>query len=132
MSRRDEGVEPIQQIVASDNSDAQFSSGAAFFSERLDGRRAGAGIHAAGIGKDVDVLLDDRWQDALDCPEEVARVSERRITLLLLLQNRHRDLGEIIEHQIVDGSPFHLSPRSIEVVAPEALTSGDPNDLLQL
>ena len=54
----------------------------------------------------------------------------RRVALLLLLQNRHRDFGEVVEHQVVDRPAFHLATRRVEPVAPEALAGGDANDAL--
>src|SRR5690606_1090858 len=55
----------------------------------------------------------------------VARVAHVGIALLLLLDDRHRDLGQIVEHQVVDGPLLHLATRRLEPIAPEALSRSD-------
>ena len=69
-------------------------------------------------------------QHALHRADEVARVAHRRIALLLLLQDRHRDLGEVVEHQVVDRPALDLAARRVEPVAPEALARCDANDAI--
>ena len=93
-----------------------------------DGRGARRRIHAAGVGDDAHAAFGDGRQHALDGADEVARVSHVRVALLLLLQNAHRDFGEIVEHQIVDVAAFDLPARRLEPIAPEALPRCDAYD----
>ena len=72
--------------------------------------------------------VGDRRQHALDRADEVARVAHLRVALLLLLQNAHRDFGEVVEHQVVDVAALDLAARRLEPVAPEALARRDAND----
>ena len=78
-------------IVAQDDRDFEAGRKAQHFA------RAGDGIHAAGIGDHFDIALADAPGDAGDERRKVARVAEVRIGLLLLLQDRHGDFGEVVE-----------------------------------
>ncbi len=86
------------------------------------------GIHAARVGDHSHTALGDAGQHALDRADEVARVPHVRVALLLLLQNAHRDFGEIVEHQVVDRTTLDLPARRLEPIAPEALPRRDAND----
>ena len=126
------GIESIQQIIAGDYSDAQLGAGTVL----LGATAFTAAAQARGLHR-------RRWRPLSrpgrqrpaahsPSPRRVTRVAKQWIAFLLLLQNRHRDFGEIVEHQVVRRAVFDLAPRSIEIVAPESLTGGDPNDFLQL
>ena len=71
-----------------------------------NGIAARSWIDPAGVGDDLDVFFDARGQDASHHADEIMRVTKARITRALLLHDRHRDLGEIIEREIVDGPAF--------------------------
>ncbi len=87
--------------------------------------RAGNGIHSACIGDDLYIALfdapgytgDERWK--------IASVAEVRIRLLLLLHDRHCDLGEVVEDKVVNRSAFDKTNWRFKPVAPEALAVGD-------
>ena len=51
-------------------------------------------------------------------------------SLALLLQDRHGDLGQVVESQVVDGPLLDEADRSFQPVAPEALAVGDANHSL--
>jgi len=100
---------------------------------RLD---AGGEIRfSAGATEPVDlessrpgVAFGDGREDTLHGPDEIARISHAGITLFLLLQNGHRDFREVVEHQVIDLTTFHLTTRRFQPVAPEALTAGYAHD----
>ena len=86
---------------------------------------APARVDAAGVRGDPDATLDDVGQNPLHERHEVPRVAGGRIARLLLLHDGHRDFGEVVHHQVVDGSAAHLADRRLEPVAPEPLPRGD-------
>ena len=43
---------------------------------------------------------------------------------------RHRDFGEVVEHQVVDRPALDLPARRLEPVAPESLPGRDANDAI--
>src|SRR6266568_2537487 len=122
------GQEPVQasqQIVPRYHADPELAAepqAARDLGHRL---RAAAGVHAARVGGDLDPPLRDDRQDALHQGDEVLGVPERRIARLLLLQDGHRDFGEIVHHEVVHRSAGHLAVRRLEPVAPEPLPRGD-------
>src|SRR5262249_43349403 len=87
------------------------------------------GVNAAGVGDYLDVALDKIGKYRRDHDDEVSRVPRPRITSSLLLHDRHRDLGEIIKRQVVDGASAHLFYRSFKRVSPEALSVCDSDCL---
>ena len=87
----------------------------------IDRVAASFGIHAAGVRDDFDVAFDEIGQNLFDHRHEVARVARARIARALLLHDRHRDLGQIVEPEIVDRTAPHLLDRGLKRVAPKAL-----------
>ena len=79
---------------------------------------------------DAHAAVRDRRKHALHRADEVARVAHARVALLLLLQDRHRDLGEVVEHQVVRRTTLDLPPRRLQPVAPEALPACNAYRLL--
>ena len=122
-------VESRQQIVAGDDADPNLV-------RRRRASRATSRTAAAQAGGFTPPALAitrtprsaTAAKHALHRADEVARVSHLRVALLLLLQNRHRDFGEVVEHQIVDVPALDLAPRRLEPVAPEALPRRDAHD----
>jgi len=86
---------------------------------------AGLGVHSPGVGHHADPLRPDRRQDTLDEIDEVGGVAPGRVAAPLLLQDRHRDLRQIVEGQHVERTLLHQADRCIDRVAPESLTVGD-------
>src|SRR5206468_2220939 len=67
-------------------------------------------------------------EDPLHERNEVARVTRVGVPRFLLLHDGHGYFGQVIHHQIVDGSATNLTYRGFEPVTPEALPGGHPND----
>ena len=117
----EELVDAPEHVVAQDHRDFQPRRQPHHFA------RAGHRIHAAGIGDHLDAALAQTRRNARHQRRKIARIAQLRVGLLLLLQNRHGDLGEIIERQVIDGPLLHQAHRRFQPVAPEALAVGDAN-----
>ena len=66
------------------------------------------------------------FRDGAPVLEVIGRhVFQRGVARTLLLHDRHGDLGQVVEHQVVDRAALHLPPGSVELVAPEPLPTGD-------
>src|SRR5688572_5807128 len=128
MPGADQLVEVWQEVVAADDTDTHTIARARALEYGANRRRAGGRIHPAGVGDDLDASLDDGGEHAFDRADEVPRVAHGRVALLLLLQNRHRDFGEIVEHHVVNRSALHLAPWRVEGVAPESLRGRNSDD----
>ena len=117
------------QIVAKDERDLHAIGDAKLFCESFDRGAAGEGIDASGVGDDADAALDARRQHIAKMREEIGRISRFRLAGALLLQNRHRDFGEVVHDEVVDRSTFDLPARRRRVVAPESAAIGDDRSL---
>src|SRR5262245_27518709 len=124
MSGGDQFVEPRQEVVARDDADSHRFGNSGTLGRLAHGLGTRGWSHAPGIGDDAHATLGDGRPDALHGTDEVTRVPHLRIALFLLLQNAHRDFGEIVEHQVVDWTTFGLAARRLEPVAPESLSGG--------
>jgi ribosomal protein L34E len=131
VSLTQQSVETTEQIVAGYDADAN-ASGIVLLRNRFHRSRCRRGIHASCISDDLDALLDYRRENALHRTDKVARVSKRGISLLLLLQNRHRDFGQVVKHQVINLPSFHLPTRGVQIITPESLTAGDAHDTVQV
>ena len=120
LARRDEVVEPGEDVVTFDDADADPRE-AVLAHHLRDGLRTRGGVHAARVGDDLDALLRALRQDALDHPHEVGRVPGVRVRAALLLHDAHRDLGEIVERQVVQRPFTHQADGPEDRVAPETL-----------
>src|SRR5262245_25308536 len=118
MSGVDQLVESREKIIACDDTDADPITHAVLARHVAHGFGARRRIHATGVRDDAHATLHDSWQHTLDGPDEITRVTHLWVTFLLLLQNAHRDFGEIVEHQVVDVAALDLSPRRLEPVTP--------------
>ncbi len=112
-------VETIEDVVPEHHRDLEAGRQAHHLS------RARHRIHAACVGDHFDAALPDLSGYACDQWRKIACVSEFRVGLLLLLQDRHRDLGQVVERQIVDGPLLHQADRRFQPVAPESLPVRD-------
>ena len=120
--RRDQLVEARQQVVAGDDADREACPPRRAAARRRAPPRAHAGgFTPPALAMTFTPRSTHRRQHALHRADEVARVAHRRVALLLLLQDGHRDFGEVVEHQVVDRPALDLPPRRVEPVAPEAL-----------
>ena len=125
MPSRHEVVEARKNIVARYHADADLAAHAVLRGCLEQGLGTGHRIHAASIGDHLDAAFRDGWEHAFHGADKVARVAHAGITFFLLLQNRHRDFSEVVEHQVIHLTTFHLTTRRFQPVAPEALTAGD-------
>src|SRR5439155_17327985 len=125
----DQLIETRQQVVARDNSDAHRFGDASTLGRLSNGFSTRGRIDAARVRDDTHAAFGNRRPDTLHRAYAVARVSHFGIALFLLLQNAHRDFGEIVEHQVVYLATFGLPSRRLEPVAPEALSGGHADDL---
>ena len=117
-------VEPAEDVIAGNDGDLRAAD--SFFTRCLDdGPGARCWVHAAGIRDDLDVSLQQSRKNPRCQGNKIAGVAEAGIAVLLLLQNGHRDLGQVVEHEIIDGSLLDLAHGSFQPVAPEALSIGD-------
>ena len=111
---RNEVIEPAEKVVTSHDGNANFVACALRRHERPNRVSARRWIDSSGICDDANPALGDSIEHALDGANEIARVTHRRIALHLLLENRHRDFRQIVEHQVVDVPAFDQLPGRIE------------------
>src|SRR5439155_10079971 len=74
-----------------------------------------------------DAPLRDDGQDPLHLRDEIRCVAACRVARFLFLQDGHRDFGEVIHHQVVDGATCHLTIRRFEPISPKPLPACDPD-----
>src|SRR4029077_1043536 len=98
-------------------------------SDRADRLRARLRIHAAGIRGDLDVLFGEDGEEPLHQWNEVLGIAQRRVAGFLFLQDRHRDFGQVVHHQVIDRPARYLAVGSLEPVTPEPLPARDPYGL---
>src|SRR3546814_7146428 len=80
----------------------------------------------------LDALFLQLWRQVRDHCREVRRVARVRILAARLGKQRHRDLGQIVEHQIIDLARLHELPRTFRRIAPEAGTTADAYHVFHL
>src|SRR6266850_3928076 len=125
MPAREQAAEPGEQVVTRHDSDLELALQAEATRRLVHGSRAGARIHAAGVGRDPDLPLREDRQDPLHERDEVLGIAEGGVAGLLLLHDGHRDFGEIVHHQVVHRPAGDLAIRRFQPVAPESLAGGD-------
>ncbi len=89
--------------------------------------RARQRIHTARIRDHLHTALANLFRNARDQGREVACIAKIRVGLPLLLQNRHRNLRQIVERQVVDRPLLYQANRRFQPVAPKSLTVCDSN-----
>src|SRR5207244_11579104 len=122
----EQSVQSGQEIIARDHADPKFAAEPQTVSDRAHRLRARFRIHAAGIRGDLDVPFGEDGEESLHQRNEVLGVAQRRVAGFLFLQDRHRDFGQVVHHQVIDRPARHLAVRSLEPVAPEPLPARDP------
>ena len=122
---REQAIEPGQEVVARDDADPQLAAEAELPRRRGHRLRAGARVHAPGVRRHLHPPLHEQRQDPLHLGDEVLGVARGGVAGLLLLEDRHRDFGEVVHHQVVDGPPGHLAVGRLQPVSPEPLARGD-------
>ena len=87
-------------------------------------------VDATRVGDDLDAAAHRFRQHRLHRHvDEVGRVAEFRLLESRGGQDRHRGLGEEVEHEVVDLARLHQLRRADHAVAPEARGTADANDL---
>ena len=128
MTAGDQLIQTREEIVARHDADPHRTGHPMLHRDLTNRLGASARVDAAGVGDHAHAARRDRRQHALDRANEVARVTHVRVALFLLLQNAHRDFGEVVEHQVVDLPAFDLASRRLEPVSPEPLPRRDADD----
>ena len=122
VSRGQQLVQPIHQIVTPDDRDPNRTL-RLDLPEPLDqSRPACLRVDAARVAHHADALGDQIRRQIDHQIHEVPRVAEGRVPLPLLLQDGHRDLGQVVEHQVVDRPAPDLQLGSLLPIPPESLT----------
>jgi len=125
---RAEDFDLRQQIVALDDRDRKPDA------RRLGNLRhrcgTGGRVQAARVADHPDPLRRDLAHHAAHHDRrEVGRIAERRILLPGAREDRHRQLGQIVEHQVLDASVAHELRRADARVAPETGCASDAHRL---
>ncbi len=114
-------------VVALDHRDAQFD--ALLGRQRRERARAPVRIHAAGVADHADAARRDLAQHRLHRDvDEVGGIAGLGPLQPRAGEDRHRELGEVVEHQVVDFAAGHELRRGHRAVAPEARGAADPDD----
>ena len=125
-------VNAWENVVARDDAYAKLSREAKPARYFKHGLGAAAYVDAPCVGRHTYVALDTRGENLLHERNKIARVSGGRVTRALLLHDRHRDFGQIVEHQIINGAALNLTHGRVQLVAPEPLPARNTNLLSHL
>src|SRR5207249_453887 len=84
-------------------------------------------VHPAGVGDDLEprLALEDR-AEPIQYIEKIGGKSRPRVAFFLQGQDRHGQLGQVFERQVVKPALFGQEDGGIEVVAPETAAVADP------
>ena len=116
------------QVVAEDGGDLQVHAlGRGRSDERI---AAGRRVHPAGIGHHLDAARLQLLHQGLHGGDEVRRVALRRIFRTGADQQRHRDLGQVVEDQHVNVAVLDQLCSGKLGVAPEAGGAADAQGVL--
>ena len=83
-------------------------------------------IQAAGVGDNLDAPVQTGTEYVLHLREEGAGVALVRATLPRLPQNQHRQLGEVVTGQEINGPALQHLPRRAHAIAPVSGAVCDP------
>src|SRR5579885_297726 len=100
------------------------NSGAA--GRRENSLGASLGIHSARVG-DHPQMLPFRQDPGHQGPK-IASVPELRVDPFLFLENRHGNLSQVVQAEVIDWPLLDQANRRFEPVAPEALSVSDADD----
>src|SRR6185295_3480517 len=117
----------IQNVITSHNANFQPAGETEFVGCFADRGGTTGNIYTTCVGCDFDISFDTGRQYLLHQRNKVPSISGGRIARLLLLHDRHGYFGQIVEHQIIDGSAFDLANGGVRQIAPEPLTGGNAN-----
>ena len=119
----------VGEVVAFDHRDLEVD--ARLVERRRQSRPAGFRVHAPRIGDDLDALLRDLASERLhDHRDEIGGVTGVGPLGLHAGQDRHGDLGEIVEHEIIDAAVSNDLQGALGTVAPKARAATDAHDIL--
>jgi hypothetical protein len=112
------GLDLRHQVVAQHGGDLQVHA----LGLRRSHQRVAAGrrVDAAGVGDDLDAARLDLLHQRLHGRDEVGRIALGRVLGLGADQQRHGDLGQVVEDQHVDVAALDQLRRGEFGVAPEA------------
>ena len=82
-------------------------------------------VEAAGVGHDAHPALERVAQALLDLGDERAGVAERRVAQLVLAQDQHGELGQVVAGDHVDRSAVEHLAHGRQAVAVEPRAVGD-------
>ena len=117
-------VEPVHQVVPGNDRHPQWPRGRNLLEGLEQSAPTSIRIHTAGVAHHPDSTTQQFRTQPCDQRYEITCVPCRGIPLALFLQDRHRDLGQIVEHQVVDRTGANLQLRGFLPVAPESLPRG--------
>src|SRR5450759_2385830 len=119
-----------QHVVALDDGDPEFHAG--FRGQFAERRGAAGGIHAARVAHHLDALVADVADDAFHGHiDEIGGIARIRCFGARRRQNGHGELGQIVEHQVIDLPAAHQLRAGNRTVAPEAGGANDAHDLVR-
>jgi hypothetical protein len=123
----EERAELVEDVVAlhEPHAHAAQALGPGELDHRLGAR---ARVHASRVRHDHDAALHDLAERRAQRLEEVPRVARAGLAQLLHAQDRHGDLGQVVEHHRVHRAAAHLVEQRVVAVAPEARGAGDAVD----
>src|SRR5438874_9760430 len=91
----DQLINAVEDVIAEHNRYLQIGSKPPHFA------RAGNWIYATSVGDDSNVFIPNALLNSSNERRKIYGVPEVRIGLALFLQDRHSDLGEIVECEAV-------------------------------
>ena len=97
-------VELRHDVIARDHANLHSSAVTRCLQYGSHGIFAANRIHSAGVGHNFHASLHNLARAALDHADKIMRVSGARIARLQLLQDRHGDLSQIVEREVVERS----------------------------
>lgn len=122
-------IKPRKNVIAGDHADLELAAEPELAGRFADRLGTAFDVDPAGVRKHLDVLLDAIGQYLAHQRDKVAGIAGVRVALPLLLNDRHRHLGEVIEHKVVDRPAADLIHRCRKHVTPKTLSASN-SDLL--
>ncbi|CRQ82760.1 hypothetical protein PAERUG_E16_London_17_VIM_2_04_14_02801 [Pseudomonas aeruginosa] len=116
------------QVVAMEHGDLQLHPG--LLAGRGEGGGTGLRIDPASVADDADLLLGDLAQQWCEDLDEVGGVAGVRLFQAGPGHDRHGDLGQVVEHQVVQRRAAHQLGGRGAGVAPEGRGAADAYGLL--